>query len=103
MYLSVTHVLSRIRGPINTDVSILKQKTRPLLILSYKYLADPIRNIKKTPGLVILEETAVLIGLLSEYQGDSMCSRFLVTRVTNWDHLEASLTQSGTSKRPKNG
>ena len=30
-------------------------------------LADPIRNARKTPGWVILEETAVLIGLLSRY------------------------------------
>ena len=35
-------------------------------------LADPIRNVrnvKKTPGRVILEETAVLMGLLLGYQG----------------------------------
>ena len=51
---------------------------------------DPIRNIrniKKTPGWVISEETAVLMGLLLGYQGDTTFSGFLVARVTNWDHL----------------
>ena len=62
---------------------------------------DPIRNIrsvKKTPGWVVLVETAVLMGLLSRYQGYSTCSEFSVTGATNWDHLDALLTQSGASE-----
>ena len=69
-------------------------------------LTDPIRNVrnvKKTPEGVILKERVVLMGLLSEYQGDSTCPEFLVTRATNLDHPEASLTPSGLSRRPIDG
>ena len=41
--------------------------------------------------------------LVSMYQGDPTCSGFPMTGATNWDQLEASLTQSGasgTSRRP---
>ena len=36
-------------------------------------LVDPIRNVRKTPEEVILEETAVLMVLVSSDQGDSTC------------------------------
>ena len=63
-------------------------------------LVDPIgnvRNVKNTPGWVILVEAAVLMWLVSRYQGDSTCSGFPMNGATNLDHLEASLTPSGTS------
>ena len=36
-------------------------------------LTDPIRNVRKTPRKVILEEMAVLVVLVSSDQGDSTC------------------------------
>ena len=72
-------------------------------------LTDAIRNVRtvrKTPGWVIWEETAVLMRLLSRYQEDLTCSGFFMTGATSWDHLEASLTpsgMSGMSGRPRMG
>ena len=54
-------------------------------------LFDPIEeimNFKKTPGWVILEEMAVLMGLLWGYQGDTTFSGFLVARITNWELMD---------------
>ena len=66
-------------------------------------LADPIRNVKKTQEWVNLEETAILMGLVSRYQGDSACFGFPKTGATYWDHPEASLTPLGTPGRPQDG
>ena len=66
-------------------------------------LADPIknvRNIKKTLGWVILVETAVLMGLLSRYQGDSTCFGLLMARATNWDHLDPIRNIKNVKKTP---
>ena len=64
---------------------------------------DPIRNIrniKKTPGWVTLEETAVLMGLLLGYQGDTTFSGFLVARVTNWDLMDPIRNIRNVKKTP---
>ena len=52
---------------------------------------DLIRNVeivKETPRWVILEETAVLMGLLLGYQGDTTFSGFFVARITNWELMD---------------
>ena len=66
-------------------------------------LMDPIRNIRnvqKTPGWVILEETAVLIGLLLGYQGDTAFSGFLMARVANWDLMDPIRNIRNVKKTP---
>ena len=64
---------------------------------------DPIRNIrnvKKTPGRVISEEMAVLMGLLLGYRGDTTFSGFLVARVTNWDLMDQIRNIRNVRKTP---
>ena len=66
-------------------------------------LTDPIRNIrniKQTPRWVILEEMAVLMGLLLGYQGDFPYSGFFVARATNWDHLDPIRNIRNVKKTP---
>ena len=64
---------------------------------------DPIRNIrnvKKTPGQVISEEMAVLMGLLLGYQGDTAFSGFLMARVANWDLMDPIRNIRNVKKTP---